>query len=47
VRQWVFLVDGNKQQITAIEEHAKARTRHLDLTGTDKAPGRDGRSPPG
>jgi hypothetical protein len=25
VRQRVFLVDGNKQQITAIEEHAKAR----------------------
>jgi hypothetical protein len=24
-RQRVFLVDGNKQQITAIEEHAKAR----------------------
>jgi hypothetical protein len=25
VRQRVFLVDGNKQQITAIEEHARAR----------------------
>jgi hypothetical protein len=25
VRQRVFLVDGNKQQITAIEDHAKAR----------------------
>jgi hypothetical protein len=40
VRQWVFLVDGNKQQITAIETPA-AGPLPADDPGTGRGPARE------